>query len=291
MAKTLKTSGDYTVKAGAGYNNGAGVNTIKLDALNVRIPGNLTVDGDQITENVTNTTIEDQFLEINRNYSGAGAQDSGIVFNQGTQDNAVLYFDGTSNEFRIGTSPRQISDGSTVAIDIDGGSFTLAHIKVATTPSDANHAASKSYVDAEVSGAAVFNLKVAGDDSTAITVESGNTLQFTGGSNISTAGSEPDTITIDLGQNLTNIESISSAISNANLTLVSNGTGDVVINDTLTFSAAASTPIASAVTKIYNKTAGGGGTGLFFINSNISSGTEGELISKKKATALAIALG
>ena len=48
---------------------------------------------------------------------------------------------------------------------------------------------------------------------------------------------------------------------------------------------------ATAVTKLYNKTAAGGGTGLYFINSNISSGAEGELISKKKATALAIALG
>ena len=102
---------------------------------------------------------------------------------------------------------------------------------------------------------------------------------------------QPANLTISLGQNLTNIESISSATSNANLTLASNGTGDVVINDTLTFSGAASTPTPGSVTKIYNKTAGGGGTGLYFINSGISSGTEGELISKKKATALAIALG
>jgi hypothetical protein len=42
---------------------------------------------------------------------------------------------------------------------------------------------------------------------------------------------------------------------------------------------------------MYSKTVGGGGTGIFFINSAVSSGTEGELISKKKATALAIALG
>ena len=84
---------------------------------------------------------------------------------------------------------------------------------------------------------------------------------------------------------------IKATRSNDALILEASGTGDVVINDTLTFSAAASTPTASAVTKIYNKTAGGGGTGLYFINSNISSGTEGELISKKKATALAIALG
>jgi len=286
MAKTLKTSGDYTVKAGDGN---SGSNTIKLDSRDVRVTGNLTVDGDQVVQNVTNTTIEDQFLEINRNYSGAGAEDAGIVINQGTEDNAIFYFDGSDNEFRIGTSPRFIQDGSSVKWEIDGGAFTLTNLKVATTPSHANHAASKNYVDTQVGGG--FSLKVAGDDSTQITVATGNTLQFTGGANVTTTGSEPDTITIDLGQNLTNIESISSATSNANLTLASNGTGDVVINDTLTFSAAASTPSATAVTKLYNKTAGGGGTGLYFINSNISSGTEGELISKKKATALAIALG
>ena len=36
MAKTLRTSGDYTVKAGDGS---AGSNTIRLDAKYVRIPG------------------------------------------------------------------------------------------------------------------------------------------------------------------------------------------------------------------------------------------------------------
>jgi len=64
-----------------------------------------------------------------------------------------------------------------------------------------------------------------------------------------------------------------------------------VVDNILTFNSAASTPTASTITKLYNKTAAGGGTGLYFINSNISSGAEGELISKKKATALAIALG
>ena len=229
-------------------------------------------------------------MEINRNYSGAGAQDAGIVINQGTQDDAVFYFDATSNEFRIGTSPRQISDGSTVAIDIDGGSFTLTNMKVATTPSDANHAASKAYVDAQVGGG--FSLKVAGDDSAQVTVETGNTLQFTGASGITTAATEPDTITISLGQNLTDINSVETGgSSNGDLILRANGTGNVVVDDTLTFSAMASDPTATAQTIIYNKTAGGGGTGLYFRNSNIGSGAVGELISKSKATALAIALG
>ena len=281
MAKTLRTSGDYTVKAGAGYNSGSGTNTIRFDARYVRIPGDLTVEGTQTTLNSQTLTVEDQFIEVNRNNSTAGTEDSGIFFNQGSSNNQILYYDADQSEFVLGSTTH---DASVSAItNITAGNLRLAD------PSESDHAATKAYVDLQVGGG--FSLKVAGDDSTQITVATGNTLQFTGGSNINTAGAEPDTITLNLDNDLTNITSITSDASNGDLTLVTNGTGDVVINDTLTFSGAASTPTATAVTKLYNKTAAGGGTGLYFINSNISSGAEGELISKKKATALAIALG
>jgi hypothetical protein len=281
MAKTLRTSGDYTVKAGAGYNSGSGANTIRFDARYVRIPGDLTVDGTQTTLNSQTLTVEDQFIEVNRNNSTGGTEDSGIFFNQGTSNNQILYYDADQSEFVFGSTTHAATVSAITNI-------TAGNVRIAE-PSQSDHAATKNYVD--VTAGVGFSLKVAGDDSTQISVGSANTLQFTGGSNINTAGSEPDTITISLDNDLTNITSITSDASNGDLTLVTNGTGDVVINDTLTFSAAASTPAASTVTKLYNKTAGGGGTGLYFINSNISSGTEGELISKKKATALAIALG
>jgi len=281
MAKTLRTSGDYTVKAGAGYNSGSGTNTIRFDARYVRIPGDLTVDGTQTTLNSQTLTVEDQFIEVNRNNSTAGTEDSGIFFNQGSSNNQILYYDADQSEFVFGSTTHAATVSAITNI-------TAGNVRIAE-PSQSDHAATKNYVD--VTAGVGFSLKVAGDDSTQITVGTANTLQFTGGSNINTAGSEPDTITISLDNDLTNITSITSDASNGDLTLVTNGTGDVVINDTLTFSAAASTPAASTVTKLYNKTAGGGGTGLYFINSNISSGTEGELISKKKATALAIALG
>jgi hypothetical protein len=280
MAKTLRTSGYYTVKAGAGFNGGAGTNTIDLNSRYVRIRGDLTVDGDQIVQNVQNTTIEDQFLEINRNYSGAGAEDSGIVFNQGTEDDAVFYYDGTANEFRIGTTGRAIADGSTVKWIIDGGAFSLANIKVATTPTDANHAASRSYVDAQVGGAAntgditFTGSTISGPSNADVTITSGGT----GGIVLDDA--------IRIRQN-----HIEGTRSNDDILIQPSGTGAVVIQDVLTFEANASTPTAGTITKIYSKTAAGGGTGVFFNNSNISSGTEGELISKKKATALAIALG
>ena len=281
MAKTLRTSGDYTVKAGAGYDSGSGSNTIQLDARYVRIPGDLTVSGTQTVVDSQSLTVEDQFIEVNRNNSTAGTEDSGIFFNQGSSNNQVLYYDADQTEFVIGSTTH---DATVSAIS----NITPGKIRI-LTGSESDQAATKGYVDAQVGGG--FSLKVAGDDSTQITVETGNTLQFTGGSNINTAGAEPDTITLNLDNDLTNITSITSDASNGNLELKANGTGHIVINDILTFSAMATDPSATAQTKVYNKTAGGGGTGLYFRNSNIGSGAVGELISKSKATALAIALG
>ncbi len=287
MAKTLRTSGDYTIKSG---NGAAGTNTIKLDSKDVRITGDLTIDGSQVTQNVVNTTIEDQFLELNRNNSTAGTEDAGIVFQGGSSNNAILLFDASENEFIVATTPTDFQDGSTVKFEVPvPGSLTYRHLRVATTPSDANHAASKSYVDSTVGGG--FSLKVAGDDSAQVTVTSGNTLQFSGTNGITTAATEPDTITVSLGRDLNNIDTISTDRSDQDLTLTSNGAGAVVIDDVLSFANMASDPTATTQTKLYNKTAAGGGTGLFFRNTNINSGAVGELISKSKATALAIALG
>ena len=284
MAKTLRTSGDYTVKAGAGYDSGSGTNTIRWDARYVRIPGDLTVDGTQTVVNSQTLTVEDQFIETNRNNSTAGTEDSGIFFNQGSSNHALLYYDAGNGEFQIGTTTQ---DASATTIS----NITLGQLKVATTPSDNNHAASKSYVDAQVSGGG-YSLFFNGDDSTSITASAGTTVYFSGGDNITTSATEePDQLNINLNRDLQGIDTISTDRSDQDLTLTANGTGSVVIDDVLTFSGAASTPTATTVTKLYNKTPAGGGTGLYFINSNISSGAEGELISKKKATALAIALG
>jgi hypothetical protein len=283
MAKTLKTSGDYNVKAGAGYNSGSGANTIQLDARYVRIPGDLTVSGTTTTIDSQTLSIEDQFVEVNRNNSTAGTEDSGIFFNQGSNNNQILYYDADQSEFVLGSTTHAATVSAITNI-------TVGNLRIAE-PSQSDHASTKNYVDTEVAGAPGFSLKVAGDDSTQITVASGNTLQFSGTNGITTAGTEPDTITISLGRNLDNIDTISTDRSNQDLTLTSNGTGAVVIDDVLSFSGMASDPTATAQTKIYNKTAGGGGTGLYFRNSNIGSGAVGELISKSKATALAIALG
>jgi hypothetical protein len=278
MAKTLRTSGDYTIKTGTGA---SGSNTVFLDSKTTRVQGDLVVDGTRTELNTATMSIEDKFIEVNRGNSTADSEDSGIFFNRGTSNHGLLYWDAGDDEFQLGTSTNA---PSVTAIT----NMTLGNLAIAS-PTQSDHAATKSYVDST----SASTIRIAGDDSSIITTGgSTDTLQLLGGTNISnTTVVGVDSITFNLNNDLTGITSITSDSSNGNLTLATNGTGDVVINDTLTFSAAASTPTATAVTKIYNKTVGGGGTGLFFINSAVSSGTEGELISKSKATALAIALG
>jgi hypothetical protein len=282
MAKTLRTSGDYTVKAGAGYDSGSGTNTIRLDARYVRVPGDLVVEGTQTTVDSQTLTIEDQFIEVNRNNSTAGTEDSGIFFNQGSSNNQIIFYDADQSEFVVGSTTHSATISAITNI-------TPGNLRVAE-PSQSDHATTKNYVDNQISGGS-FSIGFTGDDSTTVSVTTGNTVDIAGGSNINTTAAEPDTVTINLDQNLTDINSVSTGSSNGDLIIQANGTGSIVVDNILTFNSAASTPTASTITKLYNKTAAGGGTGLYFINSNISSGAEGELISKKKATALAIALG
>ena len=282
MAKTLRTSGDYTVKAGAGYDSGSGTNTIRLDARYVRIPGDLTVEGTQTVIDSQTLSVEDQFIEVNRNNSTAGTEDSGLLFNQGSSTNQILYYDADQSEFVIGSTTHNATVSAITNI-------TPGNIRIAE-PAQSDHAATKNYVDSTVS--AGFSIGFRGDDSAVVGVTAGNSVLITGGTNLSTAATEPDTVTITLDSDLTDITSVTSTASNSNLTLTANGTGSVVINEILTFdSNQGSDPSAGSVTKLYAKTPSGGGTGVFFINSSVSSGTADELISKKKATALAIALG
>ena len=256
-----------------------------MDSKIVRVRGDLIVDGDTTTINTATLSVEDTFIEVARNNSGT-TLDAGVYVNRGTAgDNAVFYWDESEDNFIIGTTTDNAGTSPLTNI-------TYQNIKVASTPADPNHAASKAYVDLQVvSASGMTNFSIVGDDSTGVIVGDGDDVKIAGGSNISAAVTNPDTITISLNNDLNNITSVTSDASNSNLTLKANGTGSISINNILTFSSNASTPSAASVTKLYSKTVGGGGTGVFFINSAVGSGTEDELISKKKATALAIALG
>ncbi len=278
MAKTLRTSGDYTIKTGTGA---GGSNTVFLDSKTTRVQGDLVVDGTRTELNTATLSVEDHFIEVNRNNSTADSEDSGLFFNRGSSNHGLLYWDAGDDEFQLGTT----TNAPTVTAITN---MTLGNLAIAS-PVQSDHAATKAYVD---SASGSFAINFTGDDSTVVAVTTGNTVDIAGGTNINTAAAEPDSVTINLNNNLTEIHSITNSSTNADLELSTNGSGSIVINDILSFSANRSgDPTATAITRIWAQTPSGGGTGLYFNNTSVSSGTAGELISKSKATALAIALG
>ena len=120
---------------------------------NTRITGNQTITGDLIVQGTTtsidsqNLVVEDNILTINENASAD--TDSGIMINRGSSQNpAVIFWDETHDVFKVATTT---SDGSTRT---DLTSVSLANLRVATTPSNSNDAASKAYVDSNVSALA-----------------------------------------------------------------------------------------------------------------------------------------
>jgi len=282
MAKTLRTSGDYTIKAGAGT---AGTHEVIIDAKTFRVKGDLTVDGDQTVVNTSMLSVEDTFIELARNVSDSSTNlDAGIYVNRGALNGAVLFWDESEDKFKAATTTDSAGTSPlTVA--------TLAAFSIGE-PSASSDATTKGYVDTAISTAGyITSFDIAADSGAVQTVVDADTITIAGGGNISTVTSASDTVTINLDNDLINITSITSDASNGNLTLKTNGTGNVVVNNILTFNSNATAPTATSITKLYSNTVGGGATGVFFVNNAVDSGAEGELISKKKARALAIALG
>ena len=280
MAKHLRTSSDYTIKTGTGA---SGSNSVILDSKITRVKGDLIVDGTNTVVDTASLTIEDPIIILSRNNSTPSDVDSGILINRGAANNAALYWNEGDDTFKAVTTS---SDGTGTSI----ADTALAKIQVAE-PAASSDAATKNYVDS-IGGAALTG----STNNQVTTVTGANAIQGEAnltfdGTTLAVTGNITATTSIanDAVSIIDNV--VTATRSDDDLILKASGTGNVVVDDTLTFSAMATDPTATAQTILYNKTAGGGGTGLYFRNSNIGSGAVGELISKSKATALAIALG
>ena len=131
MAKTLRTSGDYTIKAGDGFNSGSGANTITLDSLNVSVSGNLTVGGTSSTISTTNTVIEDNIIELQTGIS-ASSNDSGIIIERGsTGDNAAIIWKEDTDTFILGTTTATAADKSS-SLSVTAGALQTGALTATT---------------------------------------------------------------------------------------------------------------------------------------------------------------
>jgi hypothetical protein len=249
MAKTLRTSSDYTIKTGIGA---GGTNTVFLDSKSTRVMGDLIVDGTRTELNTSSLSVEDSSLLLNRNSSGADI-DSGIMIERDGSNNAAFYWNEGDDVWKA-VLTSSISTATTIA------DTALAKIQVAE-PSANSDAATKNYVDVTASGAILSgttnNQVTTVTGANAITGEANLTFD---GTTLATTGAITATTNITatgtIGNDAVSISdnAITSIRSNDDLTIDANGSGNVKIN------------------------------GIDFL-------TTGEMISKSKATALAIALG
>lgn len=78
----------------------------------VIVGGNLTVNGTTTTINTTNLLIEDNIFELNHNVTGTPVKDSGMIVNRGSQDNAAFIWDESADNFTLGTTTADGTEGT-----------------------------------------------------------------------------------------------------------------------------------------------------------------------------------
>ena len=163
MGKTLRTSGDYTIQAGDGYNSGSGSNTINLDSLNVSVTGNLTVGGTSTTVSTTNTTIEDNIIELNTGAS-ANLNSAGIIIERGSAgDNAAILWKEDTDSFIFGTTTATAADKSG-AISVNAGSLEVSNLTAGSvTTNEISANGSNAAITIASSGTGDVNIDSGGD--------------------------------------------------------------------------------------------------------------------------------
>ena len=106
-----------------------------LNATNLVLAGDLTVNGTTTTVSSTNTTISDTLLELGTGRTGSASGDAGIVIERGDDDNAFFGWDESSDQFQFATtSATGSSTGDLTLADanLKAGTVTFASLSDGT---------------------------------------------------------------------------------------------------------------------------------------------------------------
>jgi len=128
MSQFIQTNGDYTIKTRA-----EGIITLDTGPSigEVRVTGNLIVEGDTLTISAEELQVDDNVILLNRGETGAGVTKrySGIEIDRGTVSNANIIYDDTEEAFLFTYG----SDG-TYSYELGGGEVSSIKVKRILTP-------------------------------------------------------------------------------------------------------------------------------------------------------------
>lgn len=246
---------------------GANGNTAPWDIYSnvVTIHGNLNVVGNTYYIDSTVTTLGNAYFYLNVNDTGPGVTtgNSGIVVNRGTSN-------GYANGSPVGNTYWVWNEATTAWRGTANGSVALVQGANGSSAFDLINFYTLSTFGGAAAGA-----------NTTVQYNNGGTLL--GNSNFTFSDGNLNFYSTRIGNG-----NITTSTSNVDLTLSALGNGVVYVNDILklSFQSTAPSNIASTV-QLFANTVGGGGTGLFVVNS----GTGDELITKTKATVLSLIFG
>jgi len=119
------TDGTATLTGGAL----SGVTT--MAATDLTLAGNLTVNGTTVTNSATNTTIEDQLIELGTGNSGSASGDAGIIIERGDDDNVFIGWDESADTIQFATTTAtgaSSGDLSLTDANIKAGTVTFASL-------------------------------------------------------------------------------------------------------------------------------------------------------------------
>ena len=115
----------------ASMNSGALSGVTSIAATDLVLAGNLTVNGTTVTNSATNTSIEDQLIELGTGRSGSPSGDAGIVIERGASDNVFIGWDESADQVQIATtSATGTSTGDLTLTDanLKAGTITYASL-------------------------------------------------------------------------------------------------------------------------------------------------------------------
>ena len=239
---------DATVIASAKLVSGSVTGALLSNPLNylgdMTVTGNLTVNGITTTVDTTNTLIADPVIVLSRGEAGTPTNDSGILVERGTSDNAAWLWDETNDRWEAITTTDDGQGGGSITVAayanikanaLDVANIAMGNINITGNTISSTNSNGNINITPNGSGEVVASTLAVTDLTTNRVVYVGANDSLTDNANLTFDGT---TLTVTGTSNVSgqlNVDNIridgaviSTFANNDNISLTPDGTGEVI---------------------------------------------------------------